>query len=343
MQQAACRLPWFQIIAGLPNGRASRNISQKPCSLSFRSQKLYYAYSAFLVSELLAPPVSSLTMGASPWLSLAIGIMLLLACLAILLAVWHVEKKSSGEYVQVPGQSPLLNAEDGSREPFPSTSLDEDSELPANSAPTPTPAKDEFEAASIYATITSDSKIVILLLGFLLCPVRQILVFEILVPYASLRYHINISKVCVLRHQLVVHIVEISSNQAGFSIPLIAVSNLVCFLFIIPLIMKYLRSKGYSPPKTDLSVAQGSLALLGLSAVGIGVSTTLAPFIICKLNFHLYSYNFTLITRASLNHICSRFCCQVGSSLAPHCHRRRWSQCKNVWIGHHHRGVGRYV
>lgn len=166
-----------------------------------RSGRLYYTYSAFLLSELVAPIIGSFSMTISIWINIILAMATVgLSFLVVLGTGSFYRSKISSElsafstspavmnHSQRPTENSYTHLERGGS---PSRTMD------------PKPGVQicqhlRFFTSQIYENLTrsnSSSALALVWAGFLICPVRQILVFEILIPFTSQRFGLKISEV----------------------------------------------------------------------------------------------------------------------------------------------------
>lgn len=113
----------------------------------------------------------------------------------------------------------------------------------------------------------TDSNILLVLLGHFICPVRQELVFQILIPYTSKRFTMPISK-------------------AGLILSLVASINLLIFILVLPAITRYLRvRRSFSASRIDTLTASTSSLLLAFGCILIGAASTLPLLITTTIVF----------------------------------------------------------
>ena len=185
---------------------------------------MYHTYSAFLLSELLAPPLASLTMGISVWLSFIAAVIAMMLSLMILATTATSEHTEGQDALLRPGSEPQSlgnESDDGSDDISPAEEhlIDEaerqrESENQAsyrdNSVchlPAPAVAGRTDTNTGYFTFVKSSFKTYAsykvgipgatapLLFAFLVCPARQILVFEILIPYTSRRFALKVAEV----------------------------------------------------------------------------------------------------------------------------------------------------
>ena len=70
--------------------------------------------------------------------------------------------------------------------------------------------------------------------------------------------------------------------QTNVLISEVAGVNLIIFLIVLPLLTMFLRTKySVSPPKTDIAVARGSLLLLCVGSLLLGLAPNVGTMIPC--------------------------------------------------------------
>ena len=111
-----------------------------------------------------------------------------------------------------------------------------------------------------FLRAVTDVNILLVLLGHFICPVRQELVFQILIPYTSKRFAMPIAK-------------------SGLVLSLVASVNLLVFILVLPAITRRLRRRLLSATRIDTLIASGSSLLLAFGCLLIGAASTL-PFLI---------------------------------------------------------------
>ncbi|KAI5806184.1 major facilitator superfamily domain-containing protein [Geopyxis carbonaria] len=209
-----------------------------------RSRRFYYTYAAFLVTELVAPPVSAalVRVGALAPFWAALGA---LAAAAVVLAAIRAPKIGGHRGGDRGGDedgtaAEGLLADNGPRKP----------------------------AASWLSGLRHTPRPVLLvLLGHLLCPVRQELVFQIMIPYASRVFSIPIPR-------------------AGLLLSLVALSNLASTVLLLPRLQRHLsRSHQLSPKRIDALSASLSAGVLALGCVLLGFAPSFGTFAVSTAVF----------------------------------------------------------
>ncbi|KAA8913859.1 major facilitator superfamily domain-containing protein [Sphaerosporella brunnea] len=192
-----------------------------------RSERFYYTYSAFLVTELIAMPMASVLMQKSIMLPFVIALTTLVCCFPVLAAIRAKKFKDDDEGEEA--VTGLLGGEagDATGKTYPKT----------------------FRGALRYLRQV-DVNIYLVLLGHLICPVRQELVFQILIPYTSKRFDLPVSK-------------------AGLLLSVVAVTNLAVFVSVLPGASRLLRQK-LPPSRVDALTASSSSLLLATGCLLIG-------------------------------------------------------------------------
>ncbi|TGZ76615.1 MFS general substrate transporter [Ascodesmis nigricans] len=197
-----------------------------------RSERFYYTYSAFLVTELVAPPLSAVLMSYSSLAPFSIALFSLILCLPVLSSIPTRILPLSPHHPPSPTASPLLR-------------------------PTTPPIPSEPTSPPFYHSLTRN--LALLLLLHLLCPTRQELTFQILIPYTSLTFSLPIP-------------------TAGLLLSLIALSNLVSILLLLPHLSRRLTARGYTPLRIDILTAKYSCLLIAGACILLGWTRSLAVF-----------------------------------------------------------------
>jgi MFS family permease len=237
------------------------------------SGRLYYTYSAFLLSELVAPIIGSFSMTISIWINIALAMATVGLCFLVVLGTGSFHRSKISSELSAFSAVPTVTDHSQRRTEISYTHLVRE-ETPSQTMD-PKPGIQirqhlRFFTSQIYGNLTrskSGSVLVLVWAGFLICPVRQILVFEILIPFASQRFGLKIS-------------------EAGFIIPTIASTNLVMFCLIIPQGTKYLRVKyGVSGIRANILTVKASLIALVFGCIGIGFVPDFIMFLISTIVF----------------------------------------------------------
>ncbi|KAF8543043.1 major facilitator superfamily domain-containing protein [Trichophaea hybrida] len=225
-----------------------------------RSERFYYTYSAYLVTELIAMPAASFLMERSILLPFALALLTLGACFPVLAAVPGVVLKQE-EHSHI-----TRGDEDGDEAA--AGLLDDVGEerattIPKHTATTLTSTfrylRDEFSKA-IY-----DTNILLVLLGHFICPVRQELVFQILIPYTSKRFSLPIS-------------------TSGLMLSVVATVNLLIYLFVLTSLTRFLRRSLPSSHVDTLTASYSSL-LLAFGCFAIGLAATFPLLLVSTVVF----------------------------------------------------------
>ena len=218
-----------------------------------RSAHFYYTYSAYLVTELVAMPMASLLMSHSILLPFAVSLIGLAVCFPVLASV----KSVVGRNLSL---SRIGEGEDGSGT---TTGLLDETISEQRSAPN----KGNFASGlhALYHGLSSPParNILLVLLGHFICPVRQELVFQIMIPYASSRFSLPIA-------------------SAGLLLSVVASSNLCIFLFVLPPLTRALTRR-HLP--ADVLTASYSSLVIALGSLAIGAATTLPVLLAATVVF----------------------------------------------------------
>lgn len=217
-----------------------------------RSERFYYTYSACLVTELVAMPTASLLMSQSILLPFAVALAALGVCFPVLASVKGVAR------------SRLLGriGEGEDRSNAATGLLDETA-----SEQRPAPSKRNLASGlhALYRDLSSPParNILLVLLGHFICPVRQELVFQIMIPYASSRFSLPIA-------------------SAGLLLSVVASTNLFIFLFLLPPLTRALTRR-HLP--ADVLTASCSSLVVALGSLAIGAATTFPVLLAATMVF----------------------------------------------------------
>jgi len=205
-------------------------------------------------------PVASLLMERSILLPFVFALLTLGACFPVLAAVrgvvWKQEEDShrpSREEEDGDGATAGLLNEVG----------EEHTILPKRTATTLTNAF-RYLRYEFFQAI-SDTNILLVLLGHFICPVRQELVFQILIPYTSKRFFLPISK-------------------SGLLLSIVASTNLLIFLFVLPSLTRFLRRSLPSSHVDTLTASYSSL-ILAFGCLAIGLSAVFPLLLVSTVVF----------------------------------------------------------
>ena len=214
------------------------------------------------MTELVALPLASVLMAKSSMLPFAVALLSLGCCFPVLAMV-----KGRGARAR-PG-TPGGEAAAGLLEQ--TTAGEENAATTTASRPRTLRGILQY-VATVVAGI--DRPTALVLLGHFICPVRQELVFQILIPYTSKRFGQPIAKVrsslsahpCMRAHST-------DRAQAGLLLSVVACTNLAVFVSVLPWITRRLR-RSLSAGRTDTLTASSSSLLLALGSAMIGSAAT---------------------------------------------------------------------
>ncbi|KAI5814483.1 major facilitator superfamily domain-containing protein [Pyronema omphalodes] len=222
-----------------------------------RSERFYYTYSAFLVTELVAMPLAAFMMSQSILLPFAVALISLTFCFPILRVIRGVKPTIPALLQRSSSDEATVGLLDSSPDP---------ERLELSSALQSTIFTNLCTTLAFLRPILTNSSILLVLLGHFLCPVRQELLFQILIPYTSHRFSLPIA-------------------SAGLLLSVVAFANLVIFLFGLPLVTRYLRSLEFPASKIDAYTASYSSLILAVGSFFIGISTVFPMLVISTLVF----------------------------------------------------------
>ncbi|KAI5855417.1 major facilitator superfamily domain-containing protein [Tricharina praecox] len=219
-----------------------------------RSERFYYTYSAFLVTELVALPLASVLMQKSIMLPFVIALLSLGCCFPVL-----------GMIKGRRAQGQLRTSGDEATAGLLETTTGEDNGV-ATTAGSKKPWTLRVLLQDLWKVVADiDASTALVLLGHFICPVRQELVFQILIPYTSKRFELPIA-------------------NAGLLLSVVAFTNLAIFISVLPYITRRLR-RTLSPSRIDTLTASYSSLLLALGSLMIGFAGTFPLLVVSTITF----------------------------------------------------------
>lgn len=284
--QGDMRLIWASSIFLLMGNLSSANatiyaMAADSCPPSQRSRYFYYLYSTFLVCELFAPALASMTIERHLIIPFAVGFACLFSCFPILGVIPETHKTQVASRPRRPNHHPP---------PLRRPSKDQDETSPLLSAaaappPPPSEASDTCPPSphhhqqggpGRFLAVLRSRNIRLALFVLFVGALRQGTV-SVLLQYAAVRFGWPTSRTAVL-------------------VSAIAASNIVLFLVVLPQAVAWLTARWrVAPQLIDYNVVSASLAVLTLGAALMGLASSmtglvfgeqallsfLAPFLCC--------------------------------------------------------------
>lgn len=253
------RLIWASSIFLLMGNLSSANatiyaMAADSCPPERRSRYFYYLYSTFLVCELFAPALASVTIERHLLIPFGVGFACLSLCFPILGIMPETHEK------RAPGPP------HHHRRRRPSKGHDETSPLLTASRPPPTPPSPSPPpppGETTLAAVLRNRNILLSLFVLFAGALRQGTV-SVLLQYAAVRFGWPTSRTAML-------------------VSAIAASNIVLFLVVLPQTVAFLTARWRIVPQIiDYNVVSASLAILTVGSVLMGLASSMPGLIFCK-------------------------------------------------------------
>lgn len=245
------RLIWVSSIFLLMGNLSSANatiyaMAADSCPPAQRSRYFYYLYSTFLVCELFAPALASLTIEKHLIIPFGVGFVCLAFCFPILGVLPETHRISRPAVFQ--------------RRP----SKDQDETSPLLSASPARPRTPTGPPTRNLLQVLRNRNILLALFVLLVGALRQGTV-SVLLQYAAVRFGWPTSRTAML--------------VSG-----IAASNILLFLVILPQTVAFLTSKWHIRPQIiDYNIVSASLAVLAIGATLMGLASSITGLVCCEL------------------------------------------------------------
>lgn len=265
--QGDMRVIWFSSVFLLMGNLSSANatiyaMAADSCPPSQRSRYFYYLYSTFLVCELFAPALASMTIERHLIIPFAVGFGCLFACLPILgiMPETHHQSRADRALPRRPSKdedetSPLLYSP-----PSPPPSLEA---APRRAHAPPAPGASGTSRRKSLVEVLRNRNILLALFVLFAGALRQGTV-SVLLQYAAVRFGWPTSRTAML-------------------VSAIAASNIVLFLVILPQTVAFLTSRWHIIPQIiDYNVVSASLVVLTTGSILMGLASSMTGLILCK-------------------------------------------------------------
>lgn len=259
--QGDARLIWASSVFLLMGNLSSANatiyaMAADSCPPSQRSRYFYYLYSTFLVCELFAPALASVTIERRLIIPFIVGFACLALCFPILGIIPETHKTLASRHATT--HRPRQRR-------HPSKDQDETSPLLSTASQveeTPSAATQPPPRSSLLAVLRNRNILLALFVLFV-GALRQGTV-SVLLQYAAVRFGWPTSRTAML-------------------VSAIAASNIVLFLVILPQTVAFLTSRWRIVPQIiDYNVVSASLAILTIGSVLMGLASSMTALIFCE-------------------------------------------------------------
>lgn len=277
------RLVWVSSLFLLMGNLSSANatiyaMAADSCPPAQRSRYFYYLYSTFLVCELFAPALASVTIESHLIVPFAVGFACLFACLPILAVMpethrFCLDMNTLGPRRPSKGEdetSPLLTSSSPSLEASRAGRHHHGPRTPGgdgDGAPTTTMTTTTTQQRRRLVSVLRNKNILLALFVLFAGALRQGTV-SVLLQYAAVRFGWPTSRTAML--------------VSG-----IAASNIVLFLVVLPQTVAFLTSRWrVTPQLIDYNVVSASLVVLTTGSVLMGLASSMTGLVLCTLRPH---------------------------------------------------------
>ncbi|KAI1276953.1 major facilitator superfamily domain-containing protein [Xylaria sp. FL0933] len=250
--QFPLRWVWFSSLLQCIGGGAATSdamlmaIAADASASRDRIQTMSYLYAAFVLAEIIGPFAASASMRISLWIPCLIGLGLLILSIVVVVLIADSSPKKTHS-------SPYSTAESAPQgiEPLDTTGLHSGTTSPNTT-----------QISHGYAAVVNENmgyllrkNIILVMPQFFVLPLRYILL-GILVQYSSARFGWDIADSGVLQSE-------------------VAIVGLVQYVFLLPIFVKYLRSKPRANlERVDLEVTSYSISCLCIGSLCIGLCSS---------------------------------------------------------------------
>lgn len=265
LQERGMSMIWagsaFLLMGNLPSANATiYAMAADSCPPAQRSRYFYYLYSTFLVCELFAPALASLTMERNLLIPFGVGLASLLACFPILRVVPETHKAGASSQVGTTSSRRSSTSSDKDQDQGAGDASETDRLLQsplAHPEGEPGGARPRRSLLSVVRNRNMLLALSVLFAGAL----RQGTV-SVLLQYAAVRFGWPTSRTAML-------------------VSVIAASNIVLFLVILPQTVAFLTSRRHVMPQIiDYNVVSASLVILTVGATLMGLASSM-HWLIC--------------------------------------------------------------
>lgn len=260
LQERGMSMIWagsaFLLMGNLSSANATiYAMAADSCPPAQRSRYFYYLYSTFLVCELFAPALASVTIERNLLIPFGVGLASLLTCFPIL----HVMPETHRV-----GESPVTTA--NSRRSSSSSDKDQREARETDrllSSPIDPAGEPDARPRRSLLSVVRNRNILLALFVLFIGALRQGTV-SVLLQYAAVRFGWPTSRTAML-------------------VSVIAASNIVLFLVILPQTVAFLTSRWHIRPQLiDYNVVSASLVILTVGAAFMGLASSM-QWLICGM------------------------------------------------------------
>lgn len=254
--QGDARLIWASSLFLLMGNLSSANatiyaMAADSCPPSQRTRYFYYLYSTFLVCELFAPALASMTIEKHLIIPFGVGFVCLALCFPILGIIPETHKRRGSHERNQQRQRRRPSKDQHETSPLLSTPSDRSTTAPPDQ---PRPG---------LLAVLRNRNILLALFVLFVGALRQGTV-SVLLQYAAVRFGWPTSRTAML-------------------VSAIAASNILLFLVILPQTVAFLTSRWHIIPQIiDYNVVSVSLAILTIGSALMGLASSMTGLIFCE-------------------------------------------------------------
>ncbi|MDI1485904.1 MAG: hypothetical protein OHK93_004093, partial [Ramalina farinacea] len=227
---------WSDETSAMPLGRMTLT--------AFRSGTFYYVYSAYLVTELVAPWLSSATMEISLYIPFLLSIAFLLLCLPVIALLPDTRCASNDQdqrYAQTVNDAWAENA----------SSTSDIAQVQRSQPKSSRGLLEDFK-----------TKVMLLAVPVFLVGQLRPSTLNVLIQYTSNKFKWKLSAAVTLVSE-------------------VAAVNLILFLLVLPQLIRFLQGRYHFQPQViDLAVVRTSMLLLSVGALFLGLAPSVTTLIV---------------------------------------------------------------
>ncbi|KAH8775216.1 major facilitator superfamily domain-containing protein [Diaporthe sp. PMI_573] len=232
------------------------------CPPAQRSRYFYYLYSTFLVCELFAPALASVTIERNLLIPFGVGLTSLLTCFPILHVMPETHRVGGSPVTATNSRRSSSSSDKNQREARETDQL--------LSSPTDATGEPVARSRRSLLSVVRNRNILLALFVLFIGALRQGTV-SVLLQYAAVRFGWPTSRTAML-------------------VSVIAASNIVLFLVILPQTVAFLTSRWHVMPQLiDYNVVSASLVILTVGATFMGLASSM-HWLICATLFFATGY-----------------------------------------------------
>lgn len=309
LQERGMSMIWagsaFLLMGNLSSANATiYAMAADSCPPAQRSRYFYYLYSTFLVCELFAPALASVTIERNLLIPFGVGLASLLTCFPILHVMPETHKVRESPATTSSRRSSSSSDKDQSE----ARETDRLLSSPADPAGEP----DVVRPRRSLLSVVRNRNILLALFVLFIGALRQGTV-SVLLQYAAVRFGWPTSRTAML-------------------VSVIAASNIVLFLVILPQTVAFLTSRWHIMPQLiDYNVVSVSLVILTVGATFMGLASSM-HWLICGRWKCLLRARFRMVlTQPSNTFLCDRIRDQSCSAVPCHVMDRRGHPREHIW------------